>query len=127
MTIQLDLSPDIERGLLAQAQEQGLSLEAYAALVLQERSQATPHHPRKKTLVELFEPLRCLDLDPRRNPSTGRPVDWRTGDGHPELPTRAEQPQNLTDFGLQTEQHVATTPSGPTTAAWNSPGFATCR
>lgn len=29
----------------------------------------------KKSLVEVFAPLRGLDLDFRRNPSTGRPVD----------------------------------------------------
>ncbi len=75
MTIQLDLSPDVERSLLAQAQEQGLSLEIYATLILQERSQTTAKRSRKKSLIELFEPLRGLDLDLRRNPSTGRPVD----------------------------------------------------
>ena len=29
----------------------------------------------KKSLVEVFAPLRGLDLDFSRNPSTGRPVD----------------------------------------------------
>lgn len=75
MTLKLELTPTVESSLLAQAQEHGLSLEAYAALVLEERSAATPHRPRKKSLVELFEPLRGLELDFSRNPSTGRPVD----------------------------------------------------
>ena len=75
MTLKLDLPPTVESGLLAQAQEHGLSLEAYAALVLRERSAATPNRPRKKSLVELFEPLRGLHLDLSRNPSTGRLVD----------------------------------------------------
>jgi hypothetical protein len=75
MTLKLELTPAVESELLAQAQEQGLSLEAYAALILEERSTAMPNRPRKKSLVELFEPLRGLNLDLRRNPSTGRPVE----------------------------------------------------
>jgi len=75
MTLKLELTPTVESSLLAQAQEHGLSLEAYATLVLQERSAATPNRPRKKSLIELFEPLRGLDLDLCRNPSGGRPVD----------------------------------------------------
>jgi hypothetical protein len=35
---------------------------------------------------------------------------WPIWDGHHEHPTRAEQPQSLVDFGLQTEQHVTSTP-----------------
>ena len=31
--------------------------------------------PPKKNIVELFAPLRGLNLDFRRNPSTGRPVE----------------------------------------------------
>jgi hypothetical protein len=75
MTLKLELTPAVESGLLAQAQERGLSLEAYAELVLQERSAAATKRPHKKSLVELFEPLRGLDLDFSRNPSTGRPLN----------------------------------------------------
>lgn len=38
MTVRLDLPPEVQAGLLAQAQESGLSLEAYAMQVLRERS-----------------------------------------------------------------------------------------
>jgi hypothetical protein len=38
MTVKLELTPDVQAGLLAQAQANGLSLEAYAELVLSERS-----------------------------------------------------------------------------------------
>jgi hypothetical protein len=38
MTVKLQLKPEVEAGLLAQAQERGLSLEAYLEQVLQERS-----------------------------------------------------------------------------------------
>jgi hypothetical protein len=37
MTMKLELTPELQAGLLAQAQASGLSLEAYAQLVLQER------------------------------------------------------------------------------------------
>jgi hypothetical protein len=42
MTVKLDLTPDVQAGLLAQAQASGLSLEAYAEQVLLERSRAVP-------------------------------------------------------------------------------------
>lgn len=37
MTMKLELTPDLQAGLLAQAQQNGLSLEAYAEQVLRER------------------------------------------------------------------------------------------
>lgn len=40
MTVKLDLNPEVEAGLLAQAQARGLSLEAYVEQVLRERSRA---------------------------------------------------------------------------------------
>jgi hypothetical protein len=43
MTMHLELTPDLQAGLLAQAQESGLSLEAYVERVLRERVHETPH------------------------------------------------------------------------------------
>lgn len=40
MTVKVELTPDVQAGLLAQAQTNGLSLEAYVERVLQERSGA---------------------------------------------------------------------------------------
>jgi hypothetical protein len=40
MTLQLDIPKETEAGLLAQAHARGLSLEAYAQQVLQERSRS---------------------------------------------------------------------------------------
>jgi len=75
MTVKLELSPEIEAGLLAQAQARGLSLEVYAARLLQ-RAADLPRPPSgEKSLVELFVPLRGLNLDFGRNPSAGRAVD----------------------------------------------------
>ncbi len=38
MTMKVELAPDVQAGLLAQAQANGLSLEAYVEQVLRERS-----------------------------------------------------------------------------------------
>jgi Arc/MetJ family transcription regulator len=37
--------------------------------------QATGATENKRTLIDLFKPLRGLDVEFTRNPSTGRPVD----------------------------------------------------
>jgi hypothetical protein len=42
MTMKVELTPDVQAGLLAQAQESGLSLEAYVEQVLRERVQDCP-------------------------------------------------------------------------------------
>jgi hypothetical protein len=75
MTVKLELPPEIEAGLLAQAQARGLSLELYAAQLLEHAAAPAGPHSREKSLVELFVPLRGLNLDFGRNPSAGRPVD----------------------------------------------------
>ena len=81
MTITLDLQPEIEKGLLAQAQARGVSLTDYVQeIVTREARVSEPvGKPPARNLVELFEPLRGLfedgELDFSRNPSTGRPVD----------------------------------------------------
>jgi len=91
MTITLDLQPEIERGLLAQAQLHGLSLQDYV-LEIVKREVQTPEAMNASlagkdrtspaaNLVELCEPLRGLlndneiDVLFSRNPSTGRPID----------------------------------------------------
>jgi hypothetical protein len=76
MTVKLELTPEIEAGLLAQAEARGMSLEVYAAQLLQ-RATVPLNAPRsgKKNLVQLFAPLRGLSLDFDRNPSAARPSD----------------------------------------------------
>ena len=76
MTMKLDLKPEIEAGLLAQAQARGLSLEAYLERVLQDA--AVSNRPAgRKSLSQLFaeSPLKGLDLKFERDPDTGRPVE----------------------------------------------------
>jgi hypothetical protein len=49
MTVHLELTPDIQAGLLAQAQESGLSLEAYVEQVLRERVRAIPRPAKTRS------------------------------------------------------------------------------
>ena len=81
MTITLDLQPEIEQGLLAQAQARGVSLNQFVhEIVVREAhlSEAAPK-TRAQDLVELLAPVRGLfedgELDFSRNPSGTRPVD----------------------------------------------------
>jgi len=79
VTLTIDLPDNLEAALKAQAHAHGLSEAGYVRSML-ERDLALPASDvpppaKKKSLVELFEPLRGLDLDLSRNPSTGRPVE----------------------------------------------------
>ncbi|MCX7110919.1 MAG: hypothetical protein NTX45_12490 [Proteobacteria bacterium] len=52
-----------------------LGLENLQQRLLAKARQSTEKPTNKKSLVELFAPLRGLDLDFERNPSTSRPVE----------------------------------------------------
>jgi hypothetical protein len=58
MTVKLELTPDLEMGLLAQAQEKGMSLEAYAEQVLRERVQEAPTLTRSQIAGQRIRELR---------------------------------------------------------------------
>jgi len=84
MTIQLDLEPAVERGLLTQAQVHGLSLEEYVQQIVTREAHLPPSTSAARqaaNLVELSESVRGLLSDDevdtifRRNPSTSRPID----------------------------------------------------
>jgi hypothetical protein len=78
MTLKVELNAKVEAGLMAQAEAHGLSLEAYVGRLLEERSSQTvggKRHPSRKSVVELFEPLKGLEVEFERNQSAGRPVD----------------------------------------------------
>lgn len=98
VTVKLELSSEIEAGLVAQAQARGLSLEDYLAQVLQSASEIfptqaeaierarklaaggnihiQPHRATRKSLAQLFadSPFKGLDLKFERDADTGRPV-----------------------------------------------------
>jgi hypothetical protein len=75
--VKLELKPDIEAGLRAQAQARGLSLEAYLDEVL-ERAAITknPRRADRKSLAQLFaeSPQKGMDLKFERDPDPGRRV-----------------------------------------------------
>ncbi len=51
MTVKLDLEPEIEADLLAQAEQNGLTLEAYLARVLAERAGTASAQPLTRSQI----------------------------------------------------------------------------
>jgi hypothetical protein len=78
MTIILDIRPEIEAELARQAAAQGLGIDVYAASLLEEATHASSVKPTSpaaaKDMVELFAPLRGLNLDFERDRDTGRDI-----------------------------------------------------
>ena len=77
MTITLDIAPEVEAALARQAAALGRPVEAYAASLLEEaaRLPATHREPMANDMVELFAPLRGLNLTFERDRDTGRDID----------------------------------------------------
>jgi hypothetical protein len=78
MTITLDIRPEVEAALARQAAAQGLAIGDYAASLLEEAAQASLNKPARtaaKDMVELFAPLRGLNLDFERDRDTGRDIN----------------------------------------------------
>jgi hypothetical protein len=75
MTIQIT-QPEVE-ALINQRLESGAFQNAEDVILQALRSSLPPEPdaPPAKDIVELFAPLRGLNLDFGRNPSTGRPVE----------------------------------------------------
>jgi hypothetical protein len=87
MTITLDLSPDVENSLLAQAQAKGVSITDYVEEIVQRQArQSLPEisqpSSQVQNLYELFAPVRGLLTDEEvdtlfaRTRSFSRPVDF---------------------------------------------------
>jgi hypothetical protein len=81
MTITLDIRPETQDELARQAAAHGLGVGAYAASLLEEAAHAASLKPTPpvakdaaKDMVELFAPLRGLDLDFDRDRDTGRDI-----------------------------------------------------
>jgi len=78
MTIAIEIAPEVHAELARQAASQSLTIEVYAASLLENAT----HFPKAANLIDLFKPMRGLLTDEevdtlfRRNPSTGRPVDF---------------------------------------------------
>ncbi len=84
MTIILDLQPEIEKGLLAQARAHGVSLNEYVKGIVVREAYVSPA-PAQRTgqeLVDICAKVRGLLTDEevdtlfKRDPSPGRAVDF---------------------------------------------------
>lgn len=85
MTITLDLQPEIEKGLLAQATARGVSLRDYVKEIVVREAKVSPELPLPRTGQEFIDAcakVRGLLTDEEvdtlfsRNPSVARPVDF---------------------------------------------------
>jgi len=77
MSITLHIKPEVEAELSRQAAAQGRAVESYAASLLEEAVHlpAASPAPPAKDMVELFAPLRGLNLDFERDRDTGRDIN----------------------------------------------------
>jgi hypothetical protein len=77
MTITLDIKPELEAELAAQAAARGMDVPAYVATLLEQAAQPAEQPKRKQTLVEFFQesPLFGVELDLERDKDTGRDIE----------------------------------------------------
>jgi len=81
MTITLDIGLEIEAELARQAAARGLGIGAYAAALLEEAAHLSASSIKPsattepKDMVELFAPLRGLNIDFERDRDTGRDIN----------------------------------------------------
>ena len=77
MTITLDIKPELEVELAAQAAARGMDVPAYAAILLEQAAQPAEQPKPKKSLVEFFResPLFGVELDLKRDKDTGRDIE----------------------------------------------------
>ena len=77
MSIIVDISPEVKAALARQAAAEGREVESYAASLLEQAVHPAAAHPTvpAKDMVELFAPLRGLNLDFERDRDTGRDIN----------------------------------------------------
>ena|SRR5271157_462957 len=77
MTITLEIKPEVEAELTAQAAARGMDVPSYAASLLEKAAQPAEQPKAKKSLVEFFResPLVGLELDLERDKDTGRDIE----------------------------------------------------
>ena len=77
MTITIDITPEVKAALARQAAAQGRAVESYAASLLEQALDpaAAPRTPPAKDMVELFAPLRGLNLNFDRDRDPGRDIE----------------------------------------------------
>lgn len=77
MTITLDIKPEVQAELAKQAAAQGCAIESYAATLLEEAVHlptVASAETTAKDMVELFAPLRGLNIDFERDRDVGRDI-----------------------------------------------------
>ena len=77
MTITIEIKPEVEAELAAQAAARGMDVPAYAATLLEQAAQPGEPPKRKQTLSEFFmeSPLAGSGINLERDKDTGRDVD----------------------------------------------------
>ena len=77
MTITIQIKPELEAELAAQAAAKGLDVSAYAASLLEQAAQPAEQLKPKKGLVEFLResPLVGLELNLERDKDTGRDIE----------------------------------------------------
>lgn len=73
MTITVEISPEVQAELARQAAAHGQAVEAYAANLIEEATRPKTPEPAKD-MVELFAPLRGLNIDFERDRDPGRDI-----------------------------------------------------
>jgi plasmid stability protein len=77
MTITVDVRPEVQAELARQAAAHGLPIEAHAASLLEEAVHlpaAEPANAPAKDMIELFAPLRGLNIEFERDRDPGRDI-----------------------------------------------------
>ena len=76
MTMTVEIRHEVQAELARQAAAIGRTVEAYAARLLEDAAHLPSAHPAPpaKDMVELFAPLRGLNLDFERDRNTGRDI-----------------------------------------------------
>jgi hypothetical protein len=78
MIIAVDVRPEVEAELARQAALRGRPVEAYAATLLEEAAHLPPSSraPVARNMVELFAPLRGLNLTFERDKDPGKDLEF---------------------------------------------------
>ena len=76
MTITVEIRPEVQAELARQAAARGRALEAHAASLLEDAAHlSSAHRTPARDMVELFAPLRGLNLNFERDRDTGRDIE----------------------------------------------------
>jgi hypothetical protein len=77
LTITLEIKPEVEAELAAQAAARGMDVPSYAASLLEKAAQPRGQQPRKQTLSEFFmqSPLAGSGIELDRDKDPGRTIE----------------------------------------------------